>query len=111
MRSATDFADFDRTVRAAALAGFAAFFCGLAGAVLRAVDLAAGLEVRAAAFFLTGALFALFFVALPLEEAISFAFVALRAGAFSAAERLTIGRAGRAVDLLANVRLLAEDVD
>jgi hypothetical protein len=79
---------------------------------LRAVDFfaAAGLCVRAVAFFWGGALFVLFFDALPLEEAISFDFVALRAGAFSADERLAIS-AGRAADLLARVRLFPEDVE
>ena len=109
MRSATDFADFDRAGRAGA---FVTFFCLFAGADLRAVDLvaAAVLEVRAVAFFCDDTLFALFFAVLPLEETISFDLVALRAGAFSAAERLTIG-AGRAADLLPNVRPLAEDVE
>ena len=52
----------------------------------------------------------LFFAVLLLEEAAPFDFVALRAGAFSAAERLVIG-AGRALDLLPNVRLLPEEVE
>jgi hypothetical protein len=110
LRSATDFAVFDRTGRAGA--AFAIFFCGFAGADLRAVDLvaAAVLDVRAAAFFFGGALFAVFFAVLPLEGAIPFDFVALRAGAFSAAERLMIG-AGRAVDLAASVRLFPEEVE
>ena len=60
--------------------------------------------------FRTGVLLVLFFAVLPLDEAATFDFVALRAGAFSAAERLAIG-AGRAVDLLPNVRLLPEEVE
>ncbi|HYE66460.1 MAG TPA: hypothetical protein VD966_12810 [Pyrinomonadaceae bacterium] len=50
-----------------------------------------------------------FFVVLPFAETVAPAFVALRAGAFSAVERLTIGL-GRA-DFPANVRFLAEDVE
>jgi hypothetical protein len=60
--------------------------------------------------FFAGVLLVLFFAVLPLEEAAPFDFVALRAGAFSAAERLVIG-AGRALDLLPNVRLLPVEVE
>jgi hypothetical protein len=70
------------------------------------------LDVCAAALR-AGALFAgvAFFDVLPLEEAISLAFVALRAGAFSAAARLMIGFARAAVDLVDTVRLFPEDVE
>ena len=111
MRSGVAFALFDRTGRAAGAAFLATFFCGFAGALLRAGDLAgAALEVRAEAFFGNGALFVAFFAVFPLEEAISLDFVALRAGAFSADERLVIA-AGRAADLLPSVRLFPEDVE
>jgi hypothetical protein len=56
-----------------------------------------------------GALLALFFVDLALDETVTFDFVALRAGAFSALERLTIGF-GRG-DLPAAVRFLAVDAE
>jgi hypothetical protein len=108
LRSGEDFAVFDRDGREA---GCAAFFCAFTGVDLRAVFLAgvAVLDVRVAALGAV-ALFALFFAVLPLEDAIPFDFVALRAGAFSAAERLWID-AGRAVDLPATVRLFPEDVE
>lgn len=110
MRSARDFADFDRAGRET---GVALFFCGLAGADLRTgavfLLLAVVLVARVPAFR-AGVLLALFFAGLPLEEAATFDFVALRAGAFSAAERLVIGF-GRAVDLLPNVRPFPEEVE
>ena len=108
MRSGEDFAVFDRDGREADVW---AFFCAFTGVDLRAVFLAAaaGLDVRVAALC-AGARFAVFFVVLPLEDAIPFDFVALRAGAFSAAERLRID-AGRAADLPPRVRLFPEDDD
>ena len=117
MRWATAFADFDCAGREA---GVAPLFCGFAGAVLRAGDvllLAALLDVAAldvgGAALRAGALFVgvVFFDVLPLEEAISLAFVALRAGAFSAAERLMIGFGRAAVDFVDTVRLFPEDVE
>ena len=116
MRWATTFPDFDCAGREAVVAPL---FCGFAGAVLRAGDvllLAALLDVAAldvgGAALRAGALFGVvFFDVLPLEEAISLAFVALRAGAFSAAERLMIGFGRAAVDLFDTVRLFPEDVE
>ncbi|HEY0545887.1 MAG TPA: hypothetical protein VGC91_10960 [Pyrinomonadaceae bacterium] len=102
---------------------FAACFFAGAGAGLRAgvFALTGVARLTGAAFFGTTlffggvffagragfAGFADFFVLL-LVEAAATAFVALRAGAFFAGERLTIGL-GRA-DLPVNVRLFAEDV-
>jgi hypothetical protein len=110
LRSASVFA-FDRAGREAAREAVAAFFCGLTGAALRTVVLllVAVLEVLVAVLC-AEALRAVFFVVLALDEAPPFDLVALRAGAFSAAERLTSGF-GRAVDLLPNVRLFPEDVE
>jgi hypothetical protein len=106
------FAAFDCAGREA---GRATFFCCFAGVDLDAASLfpAAGLEAAAldagGAALRAGALFTDFFDVLPLDEAVSPTFVALRAGAFSAAdERLVIGF-GRAADLLPNVRLFPED--
>jgi hypothetical protein len=118
LRWATTFPDFDCAGREA---GVALLFCGFAGAVLRAGDVlllaaalldVAALEVGGAALR-AGALFVggVFFDVLPLEEAISLAFVALRAGAFSAAERLMIGFGRAAVDFVDTVRLFPEDVE
>jgi hypothetical protein len=114
LRWATDLAAFDCAEREA---GGALRFCGLAGVALRAEVLLAAAVLDAevldagAAPLRAGALFVtLFFDVLPLDEAISLTFVALRAGAFSAAERLMIGF-GRAADLPANVRLFPEEVE
>ena len=110
MRSERGFAVFDRAGRET---GAALFFCGLAGVDLRAVAvglLLAAVLVVCVTAFLDGVLLMLFFVVLLLEEAAAVDFVALRAGAFSAAERLVIGF-GRAVDLLPNVRFFPEDVE
>jgi hypothetical protein len=114
LRWATTFADFDCAGRGA---GRALLFCGLAGVDLRAEVLfpaavleAAVLDAGAAALRAGTPFVAIFFDVLLLDEAISLTFVALRAGAFSAAERLMIGF-GRAVDLLANERLFPEDVE
>lgn len=71
---------------------------------------AAALDVFAGAALRDDTLLAAFFVVLPLDAVTVLDFVALRAGAFSAAERLIIGL-GRAVDLLPNVRFFPEDVD
>jgi hypothetical protein len=95
----------------------ASFLGCLAGAVVVVVVLRAG-DFDLAAAFLTGAvvlrralvgaaLFAFGFVGLLLEVCL-LDLVALRAGAFSVAERFNIGL-GRAEDLLANERFLDED--
>jgi hypothetical protein len=111
LRSARVFA-FDRAGRAAVREEAAVFFCGLAGADLRATVLllAAGLEVLVAFLCVEALRAVVFFAVLALDETPPFDFVALRAGAFSAAERLMIGT-GRALDLLPNVRLFPEDVE
>lgn len=80
---------------------------GLRVAVLP-LAVAAGLGL-AAAVLREGALLAAFLVDLLLLELAEADLVALRAGAFSAAERLGIGF-GRPVDLPASVRFLAADL-
>jgi hypothetical protein len=91
--------------------GLALFPVGLAGAVLRdgALPRAVTLAFALDALLRAGALLADFFVVLLLAEAVALDLVALRAGAFSAAARLTIGL-GRA-DLPDPLRPFDEDAD